>query len=60
MASKKSFEDSMEAIQAMLTDSDVRHRCRRTAQDIFDLDQGVRSYKTLYNQLLRETHANEC
>lgn len=56
---QKSFEDSMEAVQAMLADSDTQHRCRRTAQDIFDLDQGVRSYKTLYNQLLRETHANE-
>lgn len=56
---QKSFEDSMEAVQSMLTDSDVRHRCRRTAQDIFDLDQGVQSYKTLYNQLLLETHANE-
>ena len=54
----KSFEESMQAVQAMLSDSDMRHRCRRTAEDIFDLDEGVRAYKNLYTQLLRESHVN--
>ena len=54
----KSFEESMQAVQAMLSDSDMRHRCRRTAEDIFDLDEGVRAYKNLYTQLLRESHVD--
>ena len=55
---RTSFEESMEAVQAMLGDSDTRHRCRQTAEEIFDLDQGVRAYKNLYTQLLRKTHVN--
>ena len=55
---RTSFEESMEAVRAMLSDSDMRHRCCQTAEDIFDLDQGVRAYKNLYSQLLRVTHVN--
>ncbi|RZP28559.1 hypothetical protein EVA25_02970 [bacterium] len=55
---RKSFEESMQAVQAMLIDSDTRHRCRQTAEDIFDLDQGVRAYKNLYDQLFLATHVN--
>ena len=55
---QKAFQDSAEAVQAMLADSDTQHRCRRTAKDVFDLEQGVCAYNTLYDQLLRATHVN--
>ena len=55
---RESFEESMESVHAMLSDSDTRHRCRHTAEDIFDLDQGVRAYKNLYDQLVPESHVN--
>lgn len=48
---EKAFESSFQSVLDMLNDRDTAERCRKTAKDYFDLDEGVRAYAELYREL---------
>ena len=45
------FDSSLAQIQSMLADSSVRDRCRQTAEELFDVQEGAERYGRLYEQL---------
>jgi len=47
----QSLAASLPAVAALLDDTDIRHRCRVTAERWFDLDAGVERYASLYARL---------
>lgn len=45
------FERSLRQLQAVLADSSVGSRCRQTAVELFNLDEGAERYRRLYRRL---------
>lgn len=50
----RAFEETLDAVQAMLGDADVATRCRAAATEHFDLERGVAKYAALYERLLAQ------
>ena len=50
---ERGFDSSLAQIRTMLADSSVRGRCRQTAEELFDLQQGAERYGHLYEQLTK-------
>jgi glycosyltransferase involved in cell wall biosynthesis len=48
------MEAALEALSRLRADPELAGRCRRAAERLFSLDQGVEAYRRIYQSLLRE------
>lgn len=46
-----SFDSAIDAVLALLADSDVSRRCRQAAEEIYSLESGVVRYRDIYQKL---------
>ena len=47
-----SKEELYRAVEALLSDPNTPMRCRKLAEDKFDMARGIRSYLTTYSEML--------
>lgn len=48
-----SLSDGLRELLALIDDPQTFHRCRQTAEEFFSLEQGVKSYRDIYQSLVK-------
>jgi glycosyltransferase involved in cell wall biosynthesis len=54
-SSPEQMNKTLGALEALMSDPDLRSRCRRTAEAVFSLEAGTKAYKQLYSEILRSS-----
>ena len=50
------FSKTLRAIDNLLVDSELAHRCRKTAERNFSLERGTEIYKSVYRQSMTKVN----
>jgi len=51
-ASAEQMDKTIDSLEALMTDPDLRARCRRTAEAVFSLEAGTEAYRKLYADVI--------